>query len=55
MDGQIGAAVAGSFVFVPRRTPHCFQNTGESLARILVLFTPAGMETFSCKSNGGPA
>lgn len=40
------AAPAGSFVFVPRGTPHCFQNVGSEPARILVLFTPAGMERF---------
>ena len=43
---EIAAAPAGSFVFVPRGTPHCFQNAGGSPARILVLFTPAGMEGF---------
>lgn len=37
---------AGSFVFVPRGTQHCFQNTGDAPARILVLFTPSGMERF---------
>jgi quercetin dioxygenase-like cupin family protein len=39
-------APAGTFVFVPRRVPHAFQNVGASPARILVLFTPAGMERF---------
>jgi mannose-6-phosphate isomerase-like protein (cupin superfamily) len=39
-------APAGTFVFVPRGTPHCFQNAGEEPARILVLFTPSGMEGF---------
>lgn len=43
---EISDAPAGSFVFVPRGTPHCFQNTGREPARILVLFTPAGMEVF---------
>jgi len=33
-------------VFVPRCTRHCFQNIGEQPAKILVLFTPAGMERF---------
>jgi hypothetical protein len=33
-------------VFVPRGTPHNFQNVGEGPARILVMFTPAGMESF---------
>jgi quercetin dioxygenase-like cupin family protein len=39
-------APAGSFVFVPRGSPHCFKNVGAEPARILVMFTPAGMETF---------
>ena len=43
---QIAAAPAGTFVFVPRGTAHCFQNAGDTTARILVLFTPSGMERF---------
>jgi len=39
-------APAGAFVFVPRGTPHCFLKAGAEPARILVLFTPAGMEPF---------
>jgi quercetin dioxygenase-like cupin family protein len=39
-------APAGSFVFVPRGTPHCFQNTEAMPARIIVIFTPSGMERF---------
>ena len=39
-------APAGSFVFVPRGTPHAFTNAGSEPARILVLFTPSGMERF---------
>lgn len=39
-------ASAGSFVFVPSGVPHCFANLGDRDARILVLFTPAGMEPF---------
>jgi len=46
LGADIRSAPAGSFVFVPRGTPHCFQNVGEGPARILVLFTPAGMEGF---------
>jgi oxalate decarboxylase/phosphoglucose isomerase-like protein (cupin superfamily) len=33
-------------VFVPQGTPHCFQNVTAAPARILVMFTPAGMEHF---------
>jgi mannose-6-phosphate isomerase-like protein (cupin superfamily) len=35
-----------SFMFIPRGTPHCFQNVGDEPARLLVMFTPAGMERF---------
>jgi len=43
---ELRAAPAGSFVHVPPGMPHCFQNVGEGPARILVLFSPAGMESF---------
>ncbi len=46
LDAEIASATSGSFVFVPRGTPHCFRNVGEQPARILVLFTPSGMEEF---------
>jgi quercetin dioxygenase-like cupin family protein len=36
----------GTFVFVPRGTPHTFQNVGETPARMLIHFTPSGMERF---------
>lgn len=36
----------GSFVFVPRRRPHTFQNVGDGRARILIHFAPSGMERF---------
>ena len=43
---EISMAPAGSFVFVPRGIAHSFQNSGSGPARILVLFTPSGMERF---------
>jgi len=46
LGDELSSAPAGSFVFVPRGTPHCFQNVGHSPARILVMFTPSGMERF---------
>jgi quercetin dioxygenase-like cupin family protein len=46
LQDELHDARAGSFVFVPRETPHCFQNIGTTLARLLVMFTPAGMERF---------
>jgi quercetin dioxygenase-like cupin family protein len=46
LGGELSRAPAGSFVFVPRGTPHSFQNVGAEPARMLVMFTPAGMEGF---------
>lgn len=46
LGDERAAAPAGSFVFVPRGTPHCFVNAAGEPARILVLFTPSGMERF---------
>jgi quercetin dioxygenase-like cupin family protein len=43
---DVRRAPAGAFVFVPRGTPHCFVNVGAEPARILVVFTPSGMERF---------
>lgn len=37
---------AGSFVFVPRGATYTFQNVGAHPARMLVIFTPAGLEAF---------
>jgi hypothetical protein len=33
-------------VFIPRGTLHCFHNIGDDPARLLAMFTPAGMERF---------
>src|SRR6185503_5211566 len=46
LGDERAVVTAGSFVFVPRGTPHCFVNAGSEPARILVLFTPSGMEAF---------
>jgi mannose-6-phosphate isomerase-like protein (cupin superfamily) len=44
---RIFAAPTGSFMFIPRGTPHCLQNISDSIpAKVLVMFTPAGMERF---------
>lgn len=36
----------GDFVNVPRGTVHCFRNTGAGTARMVLTFTPAGIEHF---------
>jgi mannose-6-phosphate isomerase-like protein (cupin superfamily) len=46
LDDRIEPAPTGAFVFVPRGTPHCFQNVGTTDGRFLVMFTPAGMERY---------
>jgi quercetin dioxygenase-like cupin family protein len=46
IGGEESTAPAGTFVFVPRGTPHAFQSVGDGPARILLVFTPAGMERF---------
>lgn len=55
LGSEIRSAPAGSFVFVPAGTPHCFQNVGDAPARIFVLFAPAGMEAFFDRFAGLPA
>jgi quercetin dioxygenase-like cupin family protein len=55
---QIGNHVVqagrGSYAFVPRGTVHRFQCSGERPGRLLVLFTPGGLEGFF-REAGTPA
>ncbi len=44
----------GGFAFAPRGTVHNFRNTGDTPGRVLVGFTPAGMEGFF-RDSGRPA
>lgn len=46
LGDDVRPAPPGTFMFVPRGVPHCFQNVGDGDARVLVFFTPAGMEGF---------
>ena len=46
LGDDIEDAPAGSLVFVPRGAAHTWQNVGDTPARMLVLFTPSGMERF---------
>lgn len=46
LGDEVQAAPAGSFVFIPRGPPHTWQNVGEQPARMLIHFTPSGMERF---------
>ena len=39
-------ATAGTFVLVPRGTPHAYQNLASRRSRMLVLSTPGGIESY---------
>jgi quercetin dioxygenase-like cupin family protein len=44
LDDESVVAGPGDFVNVPRGTVHRFQNTGTDTARLVLTFTPAGIE-----------
>jgi quercetin dioxygenase-like cupin family protein len=46
VGGKTLTASAGDVVCLPRRVPHCFQNTGNVDAKFLVVASPAGLEEF---------
>jgi quercetin dioxygenase-like cupin family protein len=46
IGGKTMRVGAGGSAFVPRGTPHCFKNTSDRTARLLVLFTPGDIEGF---------
>jgi quercetin dioxygenase-like cupin family protein len=46
LGDELGTAGPGSYVYVPRGVPHTWQIVGDRPGRMLVTFTPAGMEGF---------
>jgi quercetin dioxygenase-like cupin family protein len=48
LDGARRDGPAGTFVFIPRGTPHSWRNVGSDVARVFFAFTPGseGMEGF---------
>jgi quercetin dioxygenase-like cupin family protein len=62
LDGQfrfqlgdtVHEAPPGALMYVPRGVPHCFQNAGDRAGRLLIFFTPAGMEHFFGLTGGDP-
>lgn len=46
IDGKIEVASQGKTAFVPRNVPHTFANLSSSPARLLAIFSPAGLEGF---------
>ena len=51
---EVHALGPGGFAYVPRGTVHNFRNTAETPSRILVGFTPGGIEGFF-RESGRPA
>ena len=50
LGSEIRSAPAGSFVFVPAGTPHCFQNVGDTPARCSSCSPPPGWRRSSTGS-----
>jgi quercetin dioxygenase-like cupin family protein len=46
LGDRLITAGPGDFVNVPRGTVHCFRNDGADTARMILTFTPSGMERF---------
>jgi quercetin dioxygenase-like cupin family protein len=46
LGDQLSLTGPGSLVFIPRGVPHTWQNVGDGDCRMLITFTPAGMEGF---------
>ena len=52
VEDEVHEAPAGSTMYVPPLVPHCFQNSGETPGRLLIVFAPAGMEHFFALAEG---
>ncbi len=47
LDGERSFTTGtGSFIFMPKGSHHAFRNTGTGMAKVLLLFTPAGFEGY---------
>jgi uncharacterized cupin superfamily protein len=57
VDGQVIRRGPGGTAFVSRGAAHCFRNTSDRMARLLVVFTPGDIEGFfeyGASDNGKP-
>src|SRR4051812_40632779 len=52
LGDRVVAAPAGSFIFIPRNTPHTFQNTGTEPGVLLFGVTPGGFEKMFADRQG---
>ena len=46
LEDEVTEGSAGTCMYVRRGVPHTWRNVGDGPARMLVVFTPSGMETF---------
>jgi quercetin dioxygenase-like cupin family protein len=46
LEDELTEGPAGTCMYVRRGVPHTWRNVGDAPARMLALFTPAGMEAF---------
>jgi quercetin dioxygenase-like cupin family protein len=46
LEDRVDDAAAGTYVFVPRGTPHTWAVTRDGTARLLIVVAPAGLEAF---------
>ncbi len=46
LGGETITAGPGTFVFIPRGTPHTFANPSADAARLLVILSPSGFEQY---------
>jgi quercetin dioxygenase-like cupin family protein len=51
-DGETVLAPAGTFLNIPKDVPHRFENKSDAVARMLILFAPAGLEHFFAEVSG---
>jgi quercetin dioxygenase-like cupin family protein len=55
LGDDVHDAPVGTTMFVPPGVPHCFQNAGDTPGRLLIVFTPSGMEHFFGLTDGDRA
>lgn len=44
LDGATHHSPAGTVIFVPKGVVHSFRNSGRAMAKLLFMYSPAGME-----------
>jgi quercetin dioxygenase-like cupin family protein len=55
LGDEVHDAPPGTTMYAPRGVAHCFHNAGPTPSRLLIFFTPSGMERFFGLTGGDPA